>query len=200
MLGIRYSEWNSLCEVSTSGRFSLHYSSFRENDAIILTHKFSRKSILPLESSSTPLGVWEKDGHVAGKQLLYQESLVSVLIRRILQNEEQAFKNSEATLGPDTARKYVITSFLLPAPEHQPPAFLFLLPFQHYSCQLILDIGEGEKLCLTTCLTSSMNCPVHARGICPRVQGVGHLCRNGTYHVQKWSNFIWALLFSSLKL
>lgn len=114
MLDIRYTDWNGMCEVSPSGQFSLLYWSFRENDVIILTHKFSRKYFgLPLESSSTPLGVWEKDGHVAGKQLLYQESTDSVWIGRIFQTGKQAFKNLEATLGPDIARKYVITFFLL---------------------------------------------------------------------------------------
>lgn len=58
----------------------------QRNDDIILTHKFSRKYFgLSLESSSTPLDVWEKDGHVAGKQLLYKTTL-SILTGRIFQN------------------------------------------------------------------------------------------------------------------
>lgn len=42
-------------------------------------------------------------------------------------DSKQAFKNLEAVLSPDIARKYVITFILLPPPEHQPPAFLFFL-------------------------------------------------------------------------
>lgn len=76
---------------------------------------------------------------MARKQLLYQESILSVLIGRIFQNLQQAFKNLEVMLGPDIEGKYVITFFLLPPPEEQPPAFLLFFSLQHYF-QPILDI------------------------------------------------------------
>lgn len=161
MPGIRYSAWNGICEVSPAGQFSLLYSSFRENYVTILTHKFSRKYFgLPLESSSTPLGVWEKDGHVAGKQILYQESTVSVLIGRIFQNGKQAFKNLEATLGPDISRKYVITFFLLSTHRYHLYCWVLVSSLYNKVVQMhILKASQVSPFLIFFCSMSSSRPP-----------------------------------------